>query len=116
MERQFNTDSSRTHCSSMVLVRGNADFKPADRKIFLSEWLEFGVTDVPRLFALLQTQSVVIPTEETSTNRLIAPRLTVQRELVEIAACGPAKQNLRHDHRNNNQHFSISHEKNETCC
>jgi WD40 repeat protein len=76
------------------LSAGNADFKPADRKIFLSEWLEFGVTDVPRLFALLQTQSVVIPTEETSTNRLIAPRLTVQRELVEVAACGPAKQNL----------------------
>ncbi len=35
------------------LAANEADFKPQDKTIFMDEWLEFGVSKVPKLFAVM---------------------------------------------------------------
>ena len=70
-------------------MSGNADFKPVDKTISLSEWLEFGVTDVPKLFALLPQpgESNPSPRENRVSNNSKSPRLVMHKELTYVGPC-----------------------------
>jgi len=65
-----------------------ADFKPHDKTIFMDEWLEYAVAEVPKLFA-----SQPRPANETrpqSKLRNDGPRLVLlKRELSDPGVCGP---------------------------
>lgn len=66
-----------------------ADFKPQDKTIFMDEWLEYAVTDVPKLFA--NQPRPLNETQPTSRQRNDRPRLVLlKRQLADPGACGPA--------------------------
>jgi WD40 repeat protein len=74
------------------LDTGDADFKPLDKNIFMAEWLEFGVADVPKLFALIpKPAGGVLPLESqaAAVGRAKSARLVMQRELADTGACAP---------------------------
>jgi WD40 repeat protein len=69
------------------LGANKADFKPQDKTIFMDEWLEFAVADVPKLFAS-QPRSLN-ETKATSRQRNDRPRLVLlKRELADPGVCG----------------------------
>jgi WD40 repeat protein len=71
------------------LGANKADFKPQDKTIFLDEWLEYAVADVPKLFAN-QPRSLN-ETQPASRQRNDRPRLVLlKRQLADPGACGPA--------------------------
>lgn len=64
-----------------------ADFKPQDKTIFMDEWLEYAISDVPKLFA----QQPRLDTELKSTASGGAGRarlVLLKRELADLGACG----------------------------
>lgn len=65
-----------------------ADFKPRDKTIFMDEWLEYAVAEVPKLFA-----NELRPANETqpkSKQRNDRPRLVLlKRELADPGVCRP---------------------------
>lgn len=70
-----------------ALSANKADFKPQDKTIFLDEWLECAVADVPKLSA---NQPRPATESEAETNvRHDRPRLVfLKRELSDPGACG----------------------------
>lgn len=71
------------------LGANKADFKPQDETIFLDEWLEYAVADVPKLFA--NQPRPLNETQPTSTKRNDRPRLVLlKRQLADSGACGTA--------------------------
>lgn len=71
------------------LGANKADFKPQDKTIFLDEWLEYAVADVPKLFA--NQPRPLNETQPTSTKRNDRPRLVLlKRQLADSGACGTA--------------------------
>ncbi|MDQ1708416.1 MAG: hypothetical protein QOJ88_1627, partial [Pyrinomonadaceae bacterium] len=71
------------------LGANKADFKPQDKTIFLDEWLEYAVADVPKLFA--NQPQPLNETQATSRQRKDRPRLVLlKRQLADPGACGPA--------------------------
>lgn len=76
------------------LASGDADFRPLDKNIFMAEWLEFGATDVPKLFALMPKPAGGVPLTELQAAAIHpskGARLVMQRELADTGACGPVK-------------------------
>ncbi len=65
-----------------------ADFKPRDKTIFMDEWLEYAVAEVPKLF-VNQPLGTNEPRPE-SKQRDDRPRLVLlKREIADPGACGP---------------------------
>jgi len=66
-----------------------ADFKPQDKTIFMDEWLEYAVADVPKLF--VNQPRPINETRPQSKQRNDRPRLVLlKRELADPGACRPA--------------------------
>lgn len=72
----------------LALARNKADFKPQDRTIFMDEWLEYAVDEVPKLFASQPTP--INETRPKSKQRNDRPRLVLlKRELADPGVCRP---------------------------
>lgn len=70
------------------LGANKADFKPQDKTIFMDEWLEYAVADVPKLFA--DQPRPRNETQVASRQRNNLPRLVLlKRQLADPDACGP---------------------------
>jgi len=65
-----------------------ADFKPHDKTIFMDEWLEYAVAEVPKLFA--NQPRPINETKPNSRQRNDRPRLVLlKRELADPGVCRP---------------------------
>jgi WD40 repeat protein len=65
-----------------------ADFKPQDKTIFMDEWLEYAVSDVPKL--LVNQPQPINESRAQSKQPRDRPRLVLlKRELTDPGVCGP---------------------------
>lgn len=66
----------------------HADFKPFDKTIFMDEWLEYAVVDVPKLFAE-QPRAENQMKARTRIRNGRAYLVLLKRQLVDTGSCGP---------------------------